>query len=760
MATLKELETMIYPEYINQTNAYKIVQNWENIMLDFPEMRKQKIQSSIDEGIDPLCALKKIVKQKKDVLHTKYNFSKRLKTYGRLFAQNPSLSNLPREVRNSIGNETYYDVDIKNCHPQILYQYCKKQDIPCESLTTFVENRDAIITALCEHNFGMDRDIAKNTLLSVINGGGAVDFQEDKFISKFTEEMKNIRDAVCRHNIEEYEKMKKRKVDNIKGKTMNVILCKVEHKILMNAVKYMLDQGYSVDVLVFDGFMVRKNKPLTPEVLVNLQEHIKNKLSYNMEFVEKSMSDTIDLSKYPDPVDITNRETTYHRDKEEFEKTHVKIIYPPMFITTFDDNNVTFQTESNCITSHKHLKTTILTEKEKVVKTSFIMTWMNDVNIRCYRKMVFVPSPAEYDPEDYNSWRDFEQERVELPSNFDMQTNIHIQVFREFISNLFGDVLESVNFFIAWCANIIQNPSKRSCICLVLYSMEEGAGKNMIIKTIEKCIGKSYVNYISDVGNQLFGKHAAAEMNKLLVVLNEVKGKDTYSNTDLFKTRITDDVREVELKGKEMMQINNFASYVINTNNVNMVNCGDNDRRFCVLDCNNKKLADKQYFKNYENQINQSPEAIRCIYEYLKNFDIEKVVPGLIFSDHRPKGELYQELVNCNQLKEWAFLEHYVRNTKAGISKDTISNDKFWNDFKGFCFNNNHNIENVSSKKFHFLFNSLIQKPLNAKTPNIIETTRSGSSRARVFNFEKLREYFQIDKKDINLFQNDSDDES
>jgi hypothetical protein len=159
-----------------------------------------------------------------------------------------------------------------------------------------VENRDAIITSLCEHNFGMDRDIAKNTLLSVINGGGAVDFQEDKFISKFTEEMKNIRDAVCRHNIEEYEKMKKRKVDNIKGKTMNVILCKVEHKILMNAVKYMLDQGYSVDVLVFDGFMVRKNKPLTPEVLVNLQEHIKNKLS-NREFLEGRDKNPISLNK-------------------------------------------------------------------------------------------------------------------------------------------------------------------------------------------------------------------------------------------------------------------------------------------------------------------------------------------------------------------------------------------------------------------------------------------------------------------------------
>ena len=612
---------------------------------------------------------------------------------------------------------------------------------------------------MCARNFGMDKDIAKNTLLSVINGGGAVDFQEDKFVYKFMEDMKNIRDAICRRYREEYEKMKKRKVDNIKGKTMNVILCCIEHKILMNAVKFMGDEGYSVDVLVYDGFMVRKNKPLPPEMLVSLQEHIKNKLSYNMEFVEKSMSDTIDLSKYPDPVDMLRQETTYQRDKEEFEKTHVKIMHPPMFLTTFEDNNVSFQTESNCITTHKHLKTTVLTDKEKVVKTSFIMTWLNDENIRRNRKMVFVPSPAEYDTEDFNTWRDFEQERVELPLNIDMETNIHIQMFHEFIFNLMGGVQENIDFFIAWCANIIQNPSTRSCICLVLYSMEEGAGKNMIIKTIEKCIGKSYVNYISDVGNQLFGKHAAAEMNKLLVVLNEVKGKDTYSNTDLFKTRITDDVREVELKGKEMMQINNFAVYAINTNNVNMVNAGDNDRRFCVLDCNNKKLADKQYFKNYENTINQYPEAIRCIYEYLKTFDIEQVIPDLIFSDHRPKGELYQELVNCNEAKEWSFLEHFVMHTKAGVSKDTIYNDKLWNSYKMFCVNNNYNIENLSSRKFQFIFNRLIVKPLNDKKPNIIEATRSASTRARTFDFEKLREHFQIDKKDINLFENDSEDE-
>jgi hypothetical protein len=68
MATIKELETMTYTEYINPNNVYKIVQNWDNIFKELPESRQQKIQNSIAEGIDPLISLKKLVKQKKEVV--------------------------------------------------------------------------------------------------------------------------------------------------------------------------------------------------------------------------------------------------------------------------------------------------------------------------------------------------------------------------------------------------------------------------------------------------------------------------------------------------------------------------------------------------------------------------------------------------------------------------------------------------------------------------------------------------------------------
>ena len=85
--------------------------------------------------------------------------------------------------------------------------------------------------------------------------------------------------------------------------------------VLMNDVMFMTNNGYNVDVLVFDGFMVRKIKELTPVVLEELQKYIKEKTDYDIVFVEKSMENKIDLTKYPDPVNDENKEVTYYKDK-------------------------------------------------------------------------------------------------------------------------------------------------------------------------------------------------------------------------------------------------------------------------------------------------------------------------------------------------------------------------------------------------------------------------------------------------------------
>ena len=47
---------------------------------------------------------------------------------GRYFACGSlSLQSLPREIRHTIANDYYYDIDISNCHPVLLCQYAKSK---------------------------------------------------------------------------------------------------------------------------------------------------------------------------------------------------------------------------------------------------------------------------------------------------------------------------------------------------------------------------------------------------------------------------------------------------------------------------------------------------------------------------------------------------------------------------------------------------------------------------------------------------------
>jgi hypothetical protein len=753
MTSLKELEGNTYTEYINRSDAYKIVQNWPEIFKQLPKKRQAKIKNSIDNGQDPIFQLRKIIKNKSDIIHTKYNFSKTLSTYGRLFPQNASLASMPREIRNCLAHEKYYDIDMKNAHPTLLSQYCKKNYIRCDILDKYVSNRDEILDKICKDS-GIDKDEAKQTFLSLLNGGKGGGWQIPKykgtFIYDFKEEIKGIHEAVCRINTDEFKKVSRRKDYNKEGTMMNIVLCKLEHQVLMNAVMFMTERGYNVDALVFDGFMVRKIKELSSDTLEELREYIKEKTDYDIVFVEKTMENSIDLKKFADPVDEEKTEITYFKDKEKFEKEHIKILHPSMFLTFMKSGFIDHQCESKIQSSYRHMKTTVLDEKNKVQTVSFISKWLNDPNIRLYKRKVFNPDIESTDKEDYNVWRGFHNENVPLTDDNDVRER-YVNQYRDFIYNLVGKNEDCMNYFIAWCANIIQNPAKRSCICLVLYSYEEGAGKNMITKTLEKCVGSSYVNYITDVANQLFGKHSAAEMDKLLIVLNEVKGKDTYANTDLFKTRITDDVREVELKGKEAMQINNFCSYIINSNNLNSVNAGEKDRRFCVLDCNNEKLMDKMYFKDYEKNINNNPEAIKCIFEYLKSFNIEEVVPNYLFSDYRPRTELYEELVESNVEKEWEFIEEIVYKIPNLPSKShaKITGEDLWNKYKIFCHVNHYDISKLGRKRFTFMFNRTIIGTLNktAEYKDVITRYRSNNSMCYKIQYKKLVEYFKKDKK-------------
>jgi hypothetical protein len=169
--------------------------------------------------------------------------------------------------------------------------------------------------------------------------------------------------------------------------------------------------------------------------------------------------------------------------------------------------------------------------------------------------MVFTPPPLKHDLSDFNTWQGFDNEEKALPSNFEMETDEYIIRFREYISNPVNGRENYVNYIIAWIANIIQYPAFRSQVCVVLYLLVEGVGKSKLIELIKNVIGEEYSFSTIDVTNQLFGKHSMAEFEELFISLSEIKGKDPYSNSETFKSRITDPKRDFEPKDLQNLMV-------------------------------------------------------------------------------------------------------------------------------------------------------------------------------------------------------------
>jgi hypothetical protein len=229
---------------------------------------------------------------------------------GRYFANIGSIQGLPREIRHTICKNEYYDIDLVNSQPTILSQYCKLNKINCPKLDSYVKNRDKIFEDY-KNKYKMTKNDIKMNFVKILNGSKKSTIQDEYFI-KLLEEMKNVTEII--RNLEEnkelynYAKNRKDKTYNINGSIMSYRYQIIENEILMIANDFFISKGYDVDVLVFDGCMIRKNKELPNEILDELNHLVKEKMKYEIKFVIKPMDEGYDipaeeLEKYEEEKD-------------------------------------------------------------------------------------------------------------------------------------------------------------------------------------------------------------------------------------------------------------------------------------------------------------------------------------------------------------------------------------------------------------------------------------------------------------------------
>ena len=175
-------------------------------------------------------------------------------------------------------------------------------------------------------------------------------------------------------------------------------------------------------------------------------------------------------------------------------------------------------------------------------------------------------------------------------------------------------------------AHVLQFPHKKTEVAVILYDKAFGTGKSMLAEEfLKKIIGIKKM-IITCKTDKVFGKFTNTQ-GKLLCVLNEASGKETFELNEVIKESITGKTIEMEKKGIDSIQISDYLNYIITTNNLNCIKLEEGDRRFMVFNTSNKMKGNVEYFNKLASLLDDDI-IMRKFYEELMNRDLSKFNPS------------------------------------------------------------------------------------------------------------------------------------
>jgi hypothetical protein len=588
--------------------------------------------------------------------------------YGRFFVKNHKVRSstiMWNAVRSALFQDTECDVDIVNCHSNILLDICKTNDFyDIDNLKYYCENRDEVINLfeidenlINEYNKNNKsnydkKDIVKNLITRVLYGGSIeswkkefnIDYELPEFITKFIEEIqintnlimkdkrfKDIIDYETQRRLEKAKKKYAKSFDKQKftvkpSKLLSIILQEYETLIIMKCFEIVKNNNFTITSYNYDGFQILKQDGA--DELINTINETEFSLSHNekvfisfenIKFIIKPFKNAIDTKDLvlldTDDFDIKtfNLCQSYDYKKHYFEKYFAKILSPTMFVETKKNDYVLYK-RSDFGVAFQHLHYWVFNNSGVLVKKSFISEWVGDENIRFYNNVDYYPTMDMCPKNTFNLWNDFPIKNIPLDNDADTSL-LHLH-----LKTLLNEDEIDIEWFLNWLAHIVQFPHKKTEVAVVLYDKQFGTGKSMIAEEfLKKIIGDNKMITTCRT-DKVFGKFTNTQ-GKLLCVLNEASGKETFELNEVIKESITGKTIEMEKKGVDSVRISDYLNYIITTNNLNCIKLEEGDRRFMVFNTSSKMKGDVEYFNNLASALNDDV-IMRKFYEELMNRDL------------------------------------------------------------------------------------------------------------------------------------------
>lgn len=546
---------------------------------------------------------------------TTYKLGKNMKHefLGRFCAlRGESLQDMSRDIRSALALPYYWDLDIVNAQPTLLYQYAERNGWKSDTVKKYIEQREEMLNEICE-TLNVERWEAKDRVIHLFFGNTNYDGLPSFFVEELQPELRLIMKNNWELNKSKLKFLEKQ--PNHYGKGLADILQTEERNCLMALDRALSKHGRSLDVLIHDGGLVRKkdNEVHFPKSLITqLEKEIETETGYKVSLAIKPMKTSFTK---------LNNEDDYAEKKLMFEETgwkgaiHFKLRNPAAFIMIQGDHI-------------SQISRTDLLQNEEDNKLNdgnlFIKRWLEDSDKKEYNKIVFNPKNNHTESE-FNLYRGLPTQ----PKEGDYS------IYQELLELLVNHDKASFHFVEKWLAHIVQKPYKKTGVVLI-FRGEKGIGKDTFWNAFGRHILGPYFLSTGKAEHDVFGRFSSLA-KKFLVKIEEANFSVNKENDERFKSLITSETDNLEQKGKDPIPIDSYANFVLTTNQTTAVNLDQGERRFAIFEASDERKRDYDFWKRvYATFENKSVHE--AYLDYLLKLDI---------SDFYPEQEAYETRTNA-----------------------------------------------------------------------------------------------------------------
>jgi hypothetical protein len=232
-------------------------------------------------------------------------------------------------------------------------------------------------------------------------------------------------------------------------------------------------------------------------------------------------------------------------------------------------------------------------------------------------------------------------------------------------------VEETYRYVLMWLAAAVQKPGRLPGTALVLRG-GQGTGKSMIGTVMRALLGEQLTLVLSKA-KEVIGEFNGAHEGKVLIQAEEALFAGDRSGLGALKNLITSSVVTVRNLYQEARQVRNLAHVLMTTNETWVVPAGESERRFTVLDVENDRAHDPEYFGPIFRQLFEQGGLARLMYHLLYEVEVDWQV---IARPLRTQALMEQQLDSLDGMSQW-WLERLRTGSLPGGGNAPLAQDLF-----------------------------------------------------------------------------------